>query len=1275
MIILRHLTVDRFRLLREVNLHFPQRGSILIQGPNEAGKSTLFESIYFALYGEPIMSEPGKASHLALDDLILYGERQATVSLTLSVGATELMIMRQIERGKGQKVTLQVRRLGMPQEETITRLNAANERIIAELGRLDGETLRNSCLVEQKGLNRLENLSGSEREATLRKLLGLEKLMSLSEQFTATPRDEQLLNDSVEQLKLAEMQARIPEVSMQLGQIEAALDAITISEDLTEISQQEAEIAEQELSLEELQKKRVELKGRQVRAQQLKKASEVLGEIIAAYDAMAEARRELPLLEQQIAELDRREREELPALEKRVRELGDLSRSFGTLERMAADLLTAVNTIKELEQELKQPKASPDELEELDQQIASTRSQLEQVQQAQRDLEEQNRSGRPQLEARLQRLRALSEQLAAFRQRTEQYALQVMSQGLSEENAAQLKKVQKELKETEQELTLVENEARQAQQQADALEKRWRQLSIARQIEEWQRLKGLSRSLTDAEQHVMAAHQKQEQLTMTSMAVRRTATRQLGMAIVCLVLTVFSGSFAIVNALQRAYVVATIAGFLALALAAGVAFCWYNYSKTRQKVEIADHLAQEAVNQVSMMVAAREAAMRVGGSYEGVAQIEHEIRSLGGSVPRSVDEARYLLDQIPNRDESLADIQKKMTELRNSAVASRNQVNVTMEAVARLRKERAHLEEQRQKEDQDRSESTLRSEQAALEQMRQEISSRFSQEGLSAPNLQAADSAATLKNTEAETVLQDAIKATEQEMAVLDGKLTALPDVKARLKTQQEALDALLTRRQAAVERRAHSQTLSPPQQIERARQQQIALRDALRNLQDSLRQRVKPLGVSFGQAAISSAESVARKQLEELHITLGRRVELESRRAAYTVTLKERQESLSEHYQRLAKYSSSLGSWVVPTNPFTETLVSLRNRCLRELQEANENDIVRELEEMQIWEGASKAKIELCQQEIEEAHDRIATMLMQRSRPTPKSYTFTDIAAVWPLVGEYSSQDRSRLEEESQALEQELRELEHQELELSTKLLTGNSKLDLEQARKRMEQYERNYQTKKRGSLLVKAVSERLMHKMLPRTEYYMQQLLPLLTSGRYHDVRLRTDSEEGTASGGPFQLRVWDSAANDYVSKSVLSGGTADQFSLVLRLAFAIAALPRELGAAPGFMLLDEPLSAFDSKRAQALVDVVTGELLGEHFEQVMFISHSGSFDPALFPYHLYLEGGMVVESNLPVAPPLPLLGAGGNGKSKEKDVVEVTVPTVPASVQEEASVPAQS
>src|SRR6266851_5387054 len=74
MIILKHLKAERFRLLREVDLHFPQRGSILIAGPNEAGKSTVIESIYFALYGEPLLSVSTYAIRAApsLTDLVHY---------------------------------------------------------------------------------------------------------------------------------------------------------------------------------------------------------------------------------------------------------------------------------------------------------------------------------------------------------------------------------------------------------------------------------------------------------------------------------------------------------------------------------------------------------------------------------------------------------------------------------------------------------------------------------------------------------------------------------------------------------------------------------------------------------------------------------------------------------------------------------------------------------------------------------------------------------------------------------------------------------------------------------------------------------------------------------------------------------------------------------------------------------------------------------------------------------------------------------------------------
>src|SRR5260370_42374584 len=101
-----------------------------------------------------------------------------------------------------------------------------------------------------------------------------------------------------------------------------------------------------------------------------------------------------------------------------------------------------------------------------------------------------------------------------------------------------------------------------------------------------------------------------------------------------------------------------------------------------------------------------------------------------------------------------------------------------------------------------------------------------------------------------------------------------------------------------------------------------------------------------------------------------------------------------------------------------------------------------------------------------------------------------------------------------------------------------GKEKNGLQQALKRKEQQERNYQTKKRGGLLINATIERLMRKMLPRTEYYMQQLLPLLTLGHYHDVRVYNEAEDGAVRGGTIQHSVWEQAAARFISQSAPSG-----------------------------------------------------------------------------------------------------------------------------------------
>lgn len=1243
MIILKHLTVERFKLLRELNLHFPQRGSILIQGPNESGKSALLESIYFALYGETLQSR-GKRS---LDDLISYGADSAAVTLCLAVGATSVTVTRSLERGQGQIASLSIQRSGELTEETYTSLREVNENIIRELGWMDGETLRNTCLIAQKELERLEHVSGSARDDAARRLLGLEDLLRLSEQFTITEDDEQHLQYVTERLRLAEIQTRIPQLSKQLEDSEISLDAVVVREKLEEIAQQDNDIAEQERVLENVNVKRAEVKSKQARAVQLKQADETLAELIAAYDEMAEARRERPELEKQIADLERRERDELPVLEKRVGELAELTRSFGTLQRMSNDLLSAVDAVKDLEKELKKFDAAQQDLTGLDEQVAHARALVEEAKQALKDIEDRRKSGRPQLEARLTSLDNLAERLGVLRQTEEQYSRRLTGKGKVAENKVRLDQLRRELRDAEEEMQQIEAETRQVQDQAGALEQRWRQIELRQRLLEWLRLKKLSQGLNQAEQQLAMARQHQIQLAQENDSTHGKVQKLQAATAICGVLTVFCLIIALMLFFQQDM---RNQGFVLSALAIGLFFgailSGYNYKHARDKQKAVDQQMQSALNHVGMMAAARETALHTSGNNEELYKVEQEIRSLGSNVPRSLEEAQRLLAHMPESGENQTALQQQLKKQRDAAQIAQKQVNVARETTTNLRKEYTQLDGLRQQEDWDNIEERLREDLAAVERMQQEIAMLAGQEGLPMASINARlqhtaldtfSSGQMLGNeeeqgdtTELETLVDSMIVSAEQELAAMDGKLDLAADLASQVKIHQEALDILLVRKQALEERNAQYEATSPTKQIERAREQQAGLRQALQDLRDSLRQRVKQLGVDFGQAAITTAEIQARKQLETMHITLGNKMLLQEKLDNYSERLKVRQESLSELYKQLSKFSNTLGNWIVPLNPFADALLALRSRCERELQEINEEGLLKEKEGLQNQQGALKAKIELCRQEIETAREQIAALLAQHNRPAARSYVLQDLAAVWPLLNNYSAQDYQRLNEEQERLENELDELEKREHELS-KQLDLTDKQDLEVARTEMEQQERIYQTKKHGLRMIEAVHERLMGKVLPRTEQYMHQILPSLTGGRYHDVHLVTEAGADTAC----QLQVWESAASKYVHKSELSGGASDLLSLALRLSFAIATLPRETSTVPGFVILDEPLSSFDRSRAKALVNVATGDILSQHFEQILLISHNSAFDPALFPYHIYMDNGLVAESNLPAVP----------------------------------------
>ncbi len=173
--LLRHLYVGALKQVREVDLWFPGQGAVLVEGRNEAGKSTLLEAIYFALYGVP-WNTP--AACQTLDDLLPRDGGPAYVELSLAVNDAYLEIRRQLlppSREAAQEITheatLLIRGSHAPlgEFEEIHGAPEVNSRLLDEIDDLDGDTLRLCCFLQRNGLDQLERLGPEQVESLLTK--------------------------------------------------------------------------------------------------------------------------------------------------------------------------------------------------------------------------------------------------------------------------------------------------------------------------------------------------------------------------------------------------------------------------------------------------------------------------------------------------------------------------------------------------------------------------------------------------------------------------------------------------------------------------------------------------------------------------------------------------------------------------------------------------------------------------------------------------------------------------------------------------------------------------------------------------------------------------------------------------------------------------------------------------------------------------------------------------------------------------------------------------
>ncbi|HEX6608983.1 MAG TPA: AAA family ATPase, partial [Chloroflexia bacterium] len=338
MIILTRLQVNHFKSLQNIDLVFPRQGSILVEGLNEAGKSTLFEAVYCALYGEPLVGEEtGNRGRAAYDGAIRYHADAAWLRLELDVAGTLLTVERTLRAKGANRAKLTVARPGEAVEEVNT-VRAVNERLLQELGNLDKEALLNSCFVEQKKLSKLEDLGTTDRRRSLEHLLNLDKLQQLHDEFKLTRQDDSLLETLRRRAELAHAQAQVPVLETTLTDLGRRLMLVSIHEALARTAQHTAnrdELARQQAALTA---EREQVQGVQRRITALKRLQPALVEVTGFRAQVTQATMRLEETTAALAELDRQEQVELPALRDRQQRLQTLDALLATRQQRTSDL-------------------------------------------------------------------------------------------------------------------------------------------------------------------------------------------------------------------------------------------------------------------------------------------------------------------------------------------------------------------------------------------------------------------------------------------------------------------------------------------------------------------------------------------------------------------------------------------------------------------------------------------------------------------------------------------------------------------------------------------------------------------------------------------------------------------------------------------------------------------------------------------------------------------------------------------------------------------------
>ena len=156
----RSLSIRNYRSIKELDVNFPESGLIGIVGHNGAGKSSLLESIGWALYGTQAIR--GKAD--GLTTIGTKGKCKVIMEFDHGEGGPYL-----IER------TLKDAKLKRGGKEIAVMTSGVNS-MVEKLLNMDYRAFYTSIFTKQGGLSSFTDMTASQRQETVERLLEVSKV-------------------------------------------------------------------------------------------------------------------------------------------------------------------------------------------------------------------------------------------------------------------------------------------------------------------------------------------------------------------------------------------------------------------------------------------------------------------------------------------------------------------------------------------------------------------------------------------------------------------------------------------------------------------------------------------------------------------------------------------------------------------------------------------------------------------------------------------------------------------------------------------------------------------------------------------------------------------------------------------------------------------------------------------------------------------------------------------------------------------------------------------